>query len=694
MPPRTKPPPPASEDHLYFLDPLTPHVTFLAASTRGFAAPAAGGTALQDSLAGPAAGDLAALGPCLVGIDEAGRGPVLGPMVYAAYLMPLFSPTSPETLSQSWPAPGSDRELEALVAADKTLRDFGFRDSKVVTAPMRLALFSSIIHATEGPGIRRHVCHGVVGGAADAPTPCPACRDDRPSGGPPELAGSAWAAISLSPGEISHYMLGREQSIDTLAHATVARLVLHFALERGADIRRVVCDSLGADGGVKYAHGVLARLADTGRTGPASALDTGSLWARWLGAGAGPGFDPGSGQPRRRSPVHIGRLTVAEHADAHFGVAGAASIIAKQIRDHALAHWPYHDLRPAEQPPGQSDGHPATSPFYGALRRLANAGLLGRPRPDGTPVPDFLAFSSAACRVVPLHAEDWRTDLAPLFVAGIAALSSTWAPFLHPADGSVTGMAPTFNGSGSIEAAPSGDAEIGAANAATAADTVATPVTDPPPGVRVHPLRRFGSGYPTDAITRHYLQALEGAGHGAAYSLACVRRASPAQILQPPANAKNVAPLAGDPSLEPVLVSDPLLVLPGPGRFSWSTAEKTVSTMTRSMGPAASEVSWTESRVAAHCQARAGFLFDLSTVATAAATNAPGGRPFPMPKPVIAARKAKSAAALGARSLTAFYQTPRPAGEGLSVGATVGVQITRASQEPAATRGWAAFLGR
>ena len=56
--------------------------------------------------------------PCVLGIDEAGRGPVLGPMSYAvAY----------------WPEEEND-----------TLKKLGFADSKVLTEEKRERLFSTM----------------------------------------------------------------------------------------------------------------------------------------------------------------------------------------------------------------------------------------------------------------------------------------------------------------------------------------------------------------------------------------------------------------------------------------------------------------------------------------------------------------------------------------------------------------------
>lgn len=57
--------------------------------------------------------------PVYIGIDEAGRGPVLGPMVYAAFIVPISIADS--------------------------LKSLGFADSKILTVEKREQLFARII---------------------------------------------------------------------------------------------------------------------------------------------------------------------------------------------------------------------------------------------------------------------------------------------------------------------------------------------------------------------------------------------------------------------------------------------------------------------------------------------------------------------------------------------------------------------
>eukprot|EP00058_Branchiostoma_floridae_P006846 XP_002592334.1 hypothetical protein BRAFLDRAFT_285333 [Branchiostoma floridae] len=69
--------------------------------------------------------------PCCLGIDEAGRGPVLGPMVYGICYCPLS---------------GQDR-----------LKDMGFADSKTLTEEQREKLFEAIAGAGEFMGWTIHI---------------------------------------------------------------------------------------------------------------------------------------------------------------------------------------------------------------------------------------------------------------------------------------------------------------------------------------------------------------------------------------------------------------------------------------------------------------------------------------------------------------------------------------------------------
>jgi ribonuclease H2 subunit A len=57
--------------------------------------------------------------PCVIGIDEAGRGPVLGPLVYALFVCP--------------------------VRLETTLRGLGANDSKALCAKTRESFFSRMI---------------------------------------------------------------------------------------------------------------------------------------------------------------------------------------------------------------------------------------------------------------------------------------------------------------------------------------------------------------------------------------------------------------------------------------------------------------------------------------------------------------------------------------------------------------------
>ena len=73
---------------------------------------------------------LATQGPFALGIDEAGRGPVLGPMVYGAYFCPV---------------------------ADKELKNFGYADSKQLSETQRDTLFQKV--RASGHGWKTIVLH-------------------------------------------------------------------------------------------------------------------------------------------------------------------------------------------------------------------------------------------------------------------------------------------------------------------------------------------------------------------------------------------------------------------------------------------------------------------------------------------------------------------------------------------------------
>ncbi|XJO71735.1 hypothetical protein BDV3_001199 [Batrachochytrium dendrobatidis] len=70
--------------------------------------------------------------PCILGVDEAGRGPVLGPMVYAV--------------------------CYTLISHQDKLKDIGFADSKVLNETQRDKLFATIEKQSEWIGWAATVC--------------------------------------------------------------------------------------------------------------------------------------------------------------------------------------------------------------------------------------------------------------------------------------------------------------------------------------------------------------------------------------------------------------------------------------------------------------------------------------------------------------------------------------------------------
>ncbi|KAL4439043.1 hypothetical protein ABPG77_006980 [Micractinium sp. CCAP 211/92] len=123
--------------------------------------------------------------PCMLGIDEAGRGPVLGPMVYAVAFAPLSR--------------GAD------------LKKMGFADSKTLNEEKRDKLFEVIQReAAAGQG-------GCLGHAADV----------------------------LSAAFISGKMLGRERtSLNALAFDSTCQLI-EGVLAAGVNLAEACIDALG-----------------------------------------------------------------------------------------------------------------------------------------------------------------------------------------------------------------------------------------------------------------------------------------------------------------------------------------------------------------------------------------------------------------------------------------------------------------
>ena len=177
---------------------------------------------------------------CVMGIDEAGRGPVLGPMVYCGFV--------------------------CAAGAEAALRAAGFDDSKALTPAARARLLAGA-----------------------------------------ERAGQcAWFVRVLSARRLSRDMLRLAKvNLNALSHAAAAALV-RAALGAGLRVRRLCVDTVGD--AAKYR----ARLA--------------------------------------AAFPQIPDIVVAPRADATFPCVGAASVVAKCVRDDITARWRYRE-RPGPSPP-------------------------------------------------------------------------------------------------------------------------------------------------------------------------------------------------------------------------------------------------------------------------------------------------------------------------------------------------------
>ncbi|KAJ1733093.1 hypothetical protein LPJ61_001724 [Coemansia biformis] len=169
----------------------------------------------------------------VLGVDEAGRGPVLGPMVYATCFC-----------------------RESYYAK---LSSVGFADSKQLTQEQRERLFDRL-QATD---IREH---------------------------------AGWSIRCISPQDISQCMLRRAKySLNALAHDATIQL-LHDALERGVNVRKVFVDTVGP---------------------------------------------PASYQKKLQEIFPTIEITVSKKADSIYPIVSAASICAKVTRDAHLDHWKF-----------------------------------------------------------------------------------------------------------------------------------------------------------------------------------------------------------------------------------------------------------------------------------------------------------------------------------------------------------------
>ncbi|KAI8914088.1 ribonuclease H-like domain-containing protein [Entophlyctis helioformis] len=144
--------------------------------------------------------------PCMLGVDEAGRGPVLGPMVYAICYAPVA-------------------KLDAVKA-------MGFADSKVLKESQRDALFVRIVQESEQP-------------PAAAPSSDQRASNDTQTEPEAEAAWLGWAVTACTPQDISSAMLKRSKtSLNEVAHDTTIALI-RGAIDRGVNVQEVYVDTVG-----------------------------------------------------------------------------------------------------------------------------------------------------------------------------------------------------------------------------------------------------------------------------------------------------------------------------------------------------------------------------------------------------------------------------------------------------------------
>jgi ribonuclease H2 subunit A len=140
--------------------------------------------------------------PCILGIDEAGRGPVLGPMVYSAFYLPTQ-------------------------LSDPLLREqHRFDDSKVLTPEIRSALMEKLC------------------------TPCPPTTPGQTEDGVDEeenlYTTCGWAISALSARDISSNMLLPVATYNLNAQALDATVeLIKGVLSRGVNITDVYVDTVG-----------------------------------------------------------------------------------------------------------------------------------------------------------------------------------------------------------------------------------------------------------------------------------------------------------------------------------------------------------------------------------------------------------------------------------------------------------------
>ncbi|ROV97693.1 hypothetical protein VMCG_07381 [Cytospora schulzeri] len=147
--------------------------------------------------------------PCCLGVDEAGRGPVLGPMVYGVFYLPLD-------------------------LSDPVLRGaHHFDDSKVLTPAVRSALMEKLCTPVSAP---------------PSPSPSPSSSSSSSPDAHADKLHShcGWATTALSARDISAHMLKPSAAYNLNMQAMDATIALiQGVLSRGVNVREVYVDTVG-----------------------------------------------------------------------------------------------------------------------------------------------------------------------------------------------------------------------------------------------------------------------------------------------------------------------------------------------------------------------------------------------------------------------------------------------------------------
>ncbi|RYP53677.1 hypothetical protein DL768_001403 [Monosporascus sp. mg162] len=150
--------------------------------------------------------------PCVLGVDEAGRGPVLGPMVYGVFYLPA--------------------ELSEPLLKER----HRFDDSKVLTPAVRTQLMRELCtppSVTSDPS-------ATAAAAADQTSPDPAPAE------PTLHTHAGYAIASLSARSIGANMLrsGSSYNLNAQAQDATADLI-RGVMARGVDVREIYVDTVG-----------------------------------------------------------------------------------------------------------------------------------------------------------------------------------------------------------------------------------------------------------------------------------------------------------------------------------------------------------------------------------------------------------------------------------------------------------------